>query len=169
MLDRELQRGATNVLDAGCGTGLFTQRAAMLGFAKIDAVDFSATAAEVARRNAPTSTVRVAALDDLRSTERYDVVMCIDVLFHIVDNATWARSVRNLADLTAPYGALVIQDSLNAADEAQPAPHVRFRSLHAYQRELAEWVVDVHDKYLLPNEAISKDLVLFRRCEALVD
>lgn len=169
VLECELRRGATSILDAGCGTGLFTQRAAMLGFAKIDAIDFSASAAEIAQRNAPTSTVRVAALDKASCTAKYGVVMCIDVLFHIVDDATWARSVRNLAALTAPHGALVIQVSLSETDEAQPTRHVLYRSLRAYQQELPEWAVETHDTYVLPNEAVPKDLIVFKRSERPVD
>jgi 2-polyprenyl-3-methyl-5-hydroxy-6-metoxy-1,4-benzoquinol methylase len=162
VLEREVQAGATRILDAGCGTGWFTRRAAKLGFAAIDAVDFSATAAEIAQRNAPTSRVRVAELDQITSIEPYDVVMCIDVLFHVVDEATWARSVRNLAALACPKGALVIQDSFNETGNP-PARHVRYRSLPAYERELCAWQLEACDTYVLPNEVARKDLMVFRR------
>jgi cyclopropane fatty-acyl-phospholipid synthase-like methyltransferase len=163
VLEREVQAGATRILDAGCGTGWFTRRAAKLGFAEIDAVDFSTTAAEIAQRNAPTSRVRVAELDAITSTQPYDVVMCIDVLFHVVDEAAWARSVHNLAALAGRDGALVIQDSFDAPGNPQPASHVCFRLLPAYQRELSEWQLEAYNTYVLPNEVIRKDLMVFRR------
>jgi 2-polyprenyl-3-methyl-5-hydroxy-6-metoxy-1,4-benzoquinol methylase len=163
VLARELQHGATRLLDAGCGTGWFTARAAALGFDGVDAADFSSTAAEVAQRNAPTSRVRVAALDEITSPEPYDVVMCVDVLFHVVDDAVWARSVSNLAALTARRGALVIQDSLNETGAPPPARHVCFRSLAAYRETLPGWDVDKHETYVLPQEAERKDLLVFRR------
>ena len=163
VLEREVQAGATRILDAGCGTGWFTRRAAKLGFAEIDAVDFSTTAAEIAQRTAPTSRVRVAELDQITSTEPYDVVMCIDVLFHVVEEAMWARSVNNLAALAGRNGALVIQDSFNETGKPQPASHVRFRSLPIYQRELREWHLEAYNTYVLPNEVIRKDLMVFRR------
>jgi SAM-dependent methyltransferase len=165
VLERERQRGAKRLLDAGCGTGWFTSRAALLGFAEVDAADFSSAAAEIAQRNAPTSCVRLAALHEITSTEPYDVVMCIDVLFHVVDDAMWARSIDNLASLTGTRGALVIQDSLNETGAAPPARHVNFRSLSSYRRALPDWELDAHETYVLPREAERKDLMVFRRSE----
>jgi SAM-dependent methyltransferase len=163
VLDREVARGAVRLLDAGCGTGWFTARTATLGFADVDAADFSSTAAEIARRNAPAASVRVAALHEITSTAPYDVVMCIDVLFHVVDDEMWARSVANLAELTGTRGALVIQDALNETGEPPSARHVHFRSLASYRSALPEWELDTHDSYALPEEGERKDLMVFRR------
>ena len=162
VLEREVDRGATRILDAGCGTGWFTRRAATLGFTEVEAADFSTAAADIARRNAPASRVRVGALHEITCSEPYDVVMCIDVLFHVVDDTMWARSVENLGLLTRPGGALVIQDSLNETGEPQPARHVRFRSLAAYRNVLPGWRLDGHETYVLPNEEMRKDLMVFR-------
>jgi 2-polyprenyl-3-methyl-5-hydroxy-6-metoxy-1,4-benzoquinol methylase len=163
VLEHERQRGATRLLDAGCGPGWFTARAATLGFSEVDGADFSSEAAAIARQNAPTSRVQVAALDEITSAEPYHVVMCVDVLFHVVDDGLWARSVRNLAGLTGPLGALVIQDSLNETGAPPPAQHVRFRSLAAYRQVLSELDLEQHVTYMLPNEAARKDLMVFRR------
>jgi 2-polyprenyl-3-methyl-5-hydroxy-6-metoxy-1,4-benzoquinol methylase len=162
-LEREVVRGATRILDAGCGTGWFTQRVTTLGFADVEGADFSAAAAEIAQRNAPTTRVRVGPLHEITSNEPYDVVMCVDVLFHVVDDGLWKRSVENLAGLTRPDGALVIQDSLNEAGAPQPARHVRFRSLAAYRDTLSGWDLVDRDSYVLPNEEMRKDLMVFRR------
>jgi 2-polyprenyl-3-methyl-5-hydroxy-6-metoxy-1,4-benzoquinol methylase len=162
VLDRELRNGAARALDAGCGTGWFTRRVASLGFTQVEAVDFSANAAEIAKGNAPTVTVRVAALDEISGIGPYDVVLCVDVLFHVVDDDRWARTIANLASLTAPEGVLVIQDSLNESGESEPAAHVRFRSLAMYLRRLGAWKLENHRSYVLPNERIRKDLMVFR-------
>jgi 2-polyprenyl-3-methyl-5-hydroxy-6-metoxy-1,4-benzoquinol methylase len=163
VLEREVERGATSILDAGCGTGLFTRHLAAVGFTSVAGADFSATAAIAAMRNAPGSRVSVAPLAEISTTDRYDVVMCIDVLFHVVDDDTWERSVRNLADLTLPGGALIIQDSLSEADTAQIADHVRYRSLARYRDLVSGSSLDRHDIYHLPREAVRKDLLVFRR------
>lgn len=163
VLEGELRRGAMRLLDAGCGPGWFTSRAATLGFAEVDGADFSSEAAEIAQRNAPASRFQVAALDAITSAEPYGVVMCIDVLFHVVDDAIWTRSVRNLAALTSTDGALVIQESLNETGAPPPAQHVHFRSLAAYREALPEWHLEGHETYMLPKEAERKDLMVFRR------
>jgi hypothetical protein len=85
------------------------------------------------------------------------------VLFHVVDDALWARSVENLSGLARSEGTFVIQDSLNETDEPQPARHVRFRSLATYREVLPGWQLDAHETYVLPNELMRKDLMVFRR------
>jgi SAM-dependent methyltransferase len=163
MLEGESANGARRILDAGCGVGWFTGQLASFGFAEVEAFDFSATAATQAQRKAPGARVFVSALEDARSDRPYDVVICIDVLFHVVDDERWSQSVRNLASLVAPAGALLIQDSIAVAGEEQPARHVRIRSVDRYCSLLDGWSLESHNAYALPAEGVGKNLMRFRR------
>lgn len=163
VLERETQRGARRILDAGCGIGWFTKQLHPLRFADVEAFDFSESAAAQAHNNAPNVRVFVSSLEDARTHRPFDVVMCLDVLFHVVDDERWARAVANLASLVASHGALVIQDSIACSGGEQPAPHVRIRSVDHYCSLLGTWTLETHDAYALPAEAVGKNLMLFRK------
>ena len=164
-----LARSGATLLDAGCGNGYFTERAMRLGF-EVTAVDFSADAVEIARAQPGREAVawHVSPLGDFRSDTLYDVVMSIDVLFHIVDDAEWERSVANLAGLVAGDGALVVQEHLDPGGQAAPPDgtvHVRWRDELDYRRVLDGWRLVSRDHYDLPDSNSWKDLLVFVRSE----
>src|SRR4029078_7360451 len=91
------------VLDAGCGKGYFARALATFGH-DVDGIDTSADAIEECeRRRVGRERYAVSPLDAWHPPRLYDVVLSVDVLFHIMDDAVWERSVRNLAPLT-PVG-----------------------------------------------------------------
>jgi 2-polyprenyl-3-methyl-5-hydroxy-6-metoxy-1,4-benzoquinol methylase len=155
-----------SLLDAGCGNGYFSGRALALGF-DVEGVDFSREAIAVARSQHPDSDFRwhIAALHEFDPGKRYDVVMSIDVLFHIVDDSLWKLTVDNLARLTLPTGALVIQEHFVAASgnrEGSEVQHVHWRDLDRYLEALPGWSVSHHERYELPESHTWKNLVVFR-------
>jgi hypothetical protein len=92
--------------------------------------------------------------------------MSIDVLFHIVDDDLWQRSVRNLASLVRPEGHLVIQEHLDPSGVPAPSDgtaHVRWRDEPDYLRVLSQWSLVSRDHYDLPDSDSWKDLLVFRR------
>jgi SAM-dependent methyltransferase len=155
-----------HLLDAGCGIGWFSARAAALGF-EVQGVDFSSAAVDTARRlSEPDVGFHVAALHTFAPGRRYDVVMCIDVLFHIVDDQLWRETVRNLASLVAGSGHLIIQEQLATAHS--PAgdtsrTHVRRRAEADYRDLLSGWRLVERDTYTLPAQGSRKDLLRFSR------
>lgn len=154
-----------SVLDAGCGIGWFTERLIERGH-PVTATDFSAAALRLAQRRLEGRGVPLVhvSLENLALPERFDAVLNIDVLFHVVDDERWARAVTNLADHVAPAGHLVIQEALRAAsDDAGSASHTRFRSLDDYRRVLAGWELVDHRPYALPEAGTTKDLLIWRR------
>jgi 2-polyprenyl-3-methyl-5-hydroxy-6-metoxy-1,4-benzoquinol methylase len=162
--------GARSLLDAGCGNGYFTERALQLGF-EIHAVDFSADAVRLARSQAGREGVQwsVGPLDTFAPGRQFDVVMTIDVLFHVVDDELWRSSVVNLASLVSDNGTLVVQEHLveqSAEGRADGTTHTRWRDLTDYRRALDGWDLISHDHYDLPESASWKDLVAFRRSAA---
>ncbi|MHB9857862.1 class I SAM-dependent methyltransferase [Streptomyces sp. YIM S03343] len=130
------------VLDAGCGKGHFARSLARCGH-RVDAFDASPEAIAHARRaesgpggngGAPPR-YALASLADWRSPWPYDVVLCLDVLFHVLDDTAWAAGLRNLASLVRLTGRLILTEE----DSAVPRPrgdYIVHRPIAAYRAEL---------------------------------
>ena len=111
-----LPKGA-RVLDAGCGTGLFSIRLAKAGY-KVTAVDIASQMVDKARTEAVkvgvenNITFEVNTIESVRGT--YDAVVCFDVLIHYPAEG-FAQAFRNLGSLTkgsviftyAPYNKIL--------------------------------------------------------------
>jgi len=117
------------VLDAGCGKGRFSRELAACGFC-VDGIDAS-EAAIVASRAAGGGRFEVSTLAAWRSPTLYDVVMSIDVLFHILDEDEWVSSVRNLASLIRLGGQLIVTDE-NRTDPRPVGDYIVHRPRAAY-------------------------------------
>ena len=98
------------ILDAGCGKGVFSRQMAEFGH-RVDGIDSSQHAIELCRVDASDrERYAESTLDAWHPPYLYDVVYCVDVLFHIMDDDVWAASVRNLASLVAWGGLLLLAD-----------------------------------------------------------
>ena len=98
------------VLDAGCGKGYFARAMARFGH-RLDGIDSSEAAIENCRLNAALGErCELSTLDRWQPPYLYDVVYCVDVLFHIMEDSVWERSVRNLASLVRLGGRLILSD-----------------------------------------------------------
>ena len=123
------------LLDAGCGKGRFSRELAACGFC-VDGIDAS-DAAIAASRAAGGARFEVSTLAGWRSPTLYDVVMSIDVLFHILDEDEWASSVRNLASLTRLGGQLIVTDE-NRDDRRPAGNYIVHRPRAAYADLLSD-------------------------------
>jgi 2-polyprenyl-3-methyl-5-hydroxy-6-metoxy-1,4-benzoquinol methylase len=97
------------LLDAGCGKGYFSRELARFGH-QVDGIDGSEAAIATCRELGGGPQYHRSTLSGWRVNWLYDVVFSIDVMFHILDDAEWERSVRNLASLVRLSGKLVIGD-----------------------------------------------------------
>ncbi|MET9083945.1 methyltransferase domain-containing protein [Streptomyces sp. NPDC004237] len=122
------------VLDAGCGKGHFARALARCGH-HVDAFDASEAAVAHAREQGGGPRYAFAALDEWRSPWLYDVVMCVDVLFHVMDDAEWAAGLRNLASLVRITGRLIVTDE-NIPEPVPRGDYILHRPLAAYREEL---------------------------------
>jgi 2-polyprenyl-3-methyl-5-hydroxy-6-metoxy-1,4-benzoquinol methylase len=103
------------MLDAGCGKGYFARGMGRFGH-RVDGIDASPFAIEACLDlSGPSESYAVATLDQWSPPYLYDVVYCIDVVFHIMDDALWAESMHNLASLVRLGGQLIVVD--HGADE----------------------------------------------------
>jgi len=119
-LGRWLQvRPDQQVLDVGCGVGRWSCRLAARG-ASVTGVDLSSTMIEQARRRAALQGVagrgRFLAQDlaALQVAGRFDLILGVTVLQHILEPEALRAAVRHLASSLAPDGTLVL---LEAAPE----------------------------------------------------
>ena len=154
-----------SLLDAGCGTGLMIPVYQELGFT-ITGIDFAFPAGT----HAPN-------LDDVTLIDgdisklavnpgSFDVICCIDVLFHVLDDGKWRDFFINSAKALKPGGMLVLQVHLrDDADYVGVEAHCHFRRYRDYAAIADEsgfdWVR--HERYALPVERVYKDLIALRR------
>jgi SAM-dependent methyltransferase len=110
-LRRRVGPGA-RVLDVGSGTGFYIDRWRELGVTDVTGSDLTGFAVERLRERYPENSfhkldITSASPPDLGS---FDAVSAMDMLFHIVDDESYARAIRNLAGLLAPRGLLVLTE-----------------------------------------------------------
>lgn len=104
-------RQGMDVLDAGCGAGIFSAVAAQRG-ARVDAIDGSPQMVRLATERAAAAglhsiKVSVGMLDSLSgyASGSYDVIICSSVLEYVED---YRAELRNFARLLRPTGRLLV-------------------------------------------------------------
>ena len=137
-------RPGTSVLDVGCGVGRWCRELARRG-ARVTGVDFSPTMIAEARRRAAARGVLarcrflVQDLAHLDAGEKFDLVLGVTVLQHILEPQALRAAVRRLADHLSEAGRLVL---LEAAPERSigscDSPIFQARPRSDYLRLFAE-------------------------------
>jgi 2-polyprenyl-3-methyl-5-hydroxy-6-metoxy-1,4-benzoquinol methylase len=162
-LQGAIARGA-EVLDAGCGNGSITQYLVAEGY-RVTAVDFSAAALDAARsRNLPGVVWMQSSLDAIETPKRFDAVVCIDVVHHIVDDAIFRRTIERLCMLTAEQGVLIVQTHFPegdafATEAGQASAHVRWRTRDEFRAALPKgFEVRSTIVFELPHERATKEI-----------
>jgi len=116
---------AISVLDVGFGLGHYAKALAQLGVKEYVGIDFASSAAppELLERGFEFRHGVDASQPGLDLGRTFDLVVVIDVMFHIVEEARFARAVENLKRHAS--GLLYITGLFQ---DRQLAPHVRHRS-----------------------------------------
>jgi 2-polyprenyl-3-methyl-5-hydroxy-6-metoxy-1,4-benzoquinol methylase len=117
------------VLDAGCGIGIMSELLYALG-AQVTGVDVSSVAIDEARLRCPTGSFEIASLPSLELGMTFDLVIAVDVLYHLVDDGAWLQALGRLA--THGRGQIAILDQLRA-EPFSPAAHVQYRTMATYE------------------------------------
>lgn len=116
-LQRQLQLvpADTRVLDVGSGTGVYVQEWQSWGAREVTGCDITQIAVDRLTRSFPG--VRFLRVDiggsdlDGLAQESYEVVSALDVLFHIVDDSSYDRAIRNVASLLVRGGWFIYSDN----------------------------------------------------------
>ena len=113
----------TEALDLGCGIGRWSRQLAKRG-AKVVGIDLAPSMIEQARARTQRDGLdeqidyRVGDLRTLELGRRFELVLAVTVLQHILDDLEFTRAVTNVARHLAPKGRAVILDA--APSHANP-------------------------------------------------
>lgn len=110
--DRALQ-----ILDAGCGRGHLTASLSDAGH-DVVGVDSSESAIAQARRDFRHEFV-VHDLSTYSAPTVFNVIVCMDVLFHVLDDDVWRACVSTLARCGAVEATLIIADRFGAGRQVK--------------------------------------------------
>lgn len=136
-LDRFLlinpRRPPTTVYDVGAGTGFWVDYWLGRG-ARVDGSDLIEAAVHRLSQRFP-GNYTVLDITTNRPPAQYDLVSCMNVLLHIIDDAAFERALVHLAAAVAPGGALLLADPIAAHEWAGTTS--RARAIERYAAPLA--------------------------------
>jgi len=122
-----------SVLDVGSGTGFYVERWLRLG-ARVTGLDLTEVAVGELQRAFPAASFLQGDIGAAQAIPlapaTFDAVSAMDVLFHIVDDAAYARAFTNIATLLKPGGWFLWSDNF--------LRHATERVAHQASRSLAE-------------------------------
>jgi ubiquinone/menaquinone biosynthesis C-methylase UbiE len=136
-------RNDAQILDIGCGPGKWVNLFAERGFAATG-IDSSPWMIRLAKKSIQPSlrdhvklyVTNVAALN--LPSNFYDMVNCVTVLQHILNNEQWESAVREMVRVTKPLGYILIYEAAPLFILKKSTPHLRFRTMKEYVREFEE-------------------------------
>lgn len=128
---------SARVLDAGCGTGIYSSYYASAG-AHITGVDFSYEAVTATKKLSIPGHYCQAELAHLPFADAaFDVTHVFSVLYHIVDDQNWRASLHEVGRVTQQDGILLLR--VDWIDKTiRRADHVKHRAREEYLRHLTE-------------------------------
>jgi SAM-dependent methyltransferase len=141
----------SRVLDVGCGTGVFLEKAIAAGF-DVAGLDASAEMVSIASKRVGTERVRVGRMQDISERGTYDGIVSLSWSFNYVSSFEEAREVLGrFFEALCPGGRLILQiaHAANATgvlnEDREPGPEgqaddilflYRFRAVPDHQGEL---------------------------------
>jgi SAM-dependent methyltransferase len=123
------------ILDAGCGKGHLVHDLRSFGHS---AVGFDSSNSAVTEANANYGEYfSLNRIDDYHPIATFDAVVAMDVLFHILDEKIWERSLVALSRYASAESLLLITDAFRG--ESFPlGNYIVHRTMHRYEEVLAK-------------------------------
>lgn len=133
--DYGINPNGANVLDVGCGTGVYSEMYAEWG-ANVTGVDLSAEAIRTVKElDIPGEYSTAPANDVPFPDDSFDVVHVFSVLFHITDDDEWAESIAEFVRVLKPGGALLMRTEWVEENRVN-GPHGKYRAKQRYLNKL---------------------------------
>lgn len=129
ILDKHLFDDRQRILDAGCGKGWLVDRLCRLGHQTVG-IDASESAIGICRKHRQ-GTFHCTELSDFHDAIGFNAVVALDVLFHVLDDTVWRRSLCGLAGNLRPAGLFVLTD-VPSGERQQVGSYIVHRPLHEY-------------------------------------
>lgn len=152
------------VLDVGSGTGFYLDCWRGLGVRSLVGCDLTQAAVDRLRGRYPDVAVhRIDIADDIDQLPvgEFDIVSCVDVLFHITDDGAHRQAIANLAALARPGGWVVFSENFLHVPE-QRGPRQVNRSRRDIEAAVAEAGLDMVRRvpmFVLMNAQVDAGLV----------
>jgi SAM-dependent methyltransferase len=139
-LDRHLTREPRQILEVGCGVGFWTKYLVhRFPGSQYLGVDISKAAVSKLRERyagAPQASFECADFGQYDRPDLVaDLVVCLEVLLHIVDNENWGAAIRNIGRALAPGGLALISDPVSVYS----APPQYLPGHNSRVRHLSDW------------------------------
>lgn len=149
-----------HVLDVGAGTGEFISLFLKdRRVSRIIATDVSATALEQLNRKYPSVQILTESITDLKfSDQSIELVHCFDVLYHIIDDAEWKRSIENLCRISAKY--ITIHGEVLYKPRYISSHHVKSRLFSLLDATMQE--NGFKKKYIIPTHLLSHRFLFYK-------
>ena len=103
-----------SILDVGCGGGLVTESLYGAGFTNITGIDLAPNSIEIAKQHAGDKKIIYKNIDIADVKEKFDVILCLEVLEHIDD---FGGMIKNIFNTTSDDG-LIIFSTINKTYKA---------------------------------------------------
>lgn len=147
----------SKILDAGCGTGIFTEFLLSKGFV-VDAVDISPNALIYLKKKNPTVKTICKPLSLLSDDKQYDVVHCFDVLYHILDDKEFELTLTKFSKLAKKY--IILHERFLNKKPLIISKHIKFRPYNQLKMNLKK--LGFEEYMSLPTHFITSQLFTYK-------
>ena len=133
------------VLDIGSGTGFYIQLWQDLGAAQVTGADLTEFAVKQLREKFPRAAFYQTDIGNPPPTGipgSYDLISCMDVVFHIVDDTRYEQAFANISSLLKPGGYFVFSENFIHRPTVRGEHHVS-RSLQDIEAAVAKAGLEV--------------------------
>ncbi len=138
-------------IDIGSGTGFWIETLKEKGATPITGVDLTEVAVKSLKETFPYADFKQGDIGEQQlpvgvEAGAYDVVTCIDVLFHVVDDARFEKAIANISSLLKPGGYFIFSDLFLTDNRTIRGRHQVMRSETTLLNLFKKYNLDVVDR-----------------------